>query len=246
MSENIRYERLSDSVTAAQDERGLILTSDACLLAAFVSKNAKNRICELGAGSGVISLMLLERTKIRSSVCLDVPADMCRIAAENAESNGCADKMTAVCSDVLDYKTDRLFDAVVCNPPYFKSGDGKKNARKEDELCRHETTAGIDDFALCASRILKDGGAAYFCYTPGRAADLYVALRSAGLEPKTELYVYPTVKHKPSLLLVGAKKGAKSGLTCCKPLFLYKNGPGEELTEEYIKIKESMSIEILK
>ncbi len=246
MSENIKYERLSNEITAAQDQRGLILTTDACLLAAFVNKNAKNRICELGAGSGVITLMLLQHGKIRCADCVDFQADMCDVAYDNAVKNGFSDKMRPVHADVLDYKTDKLYDAVVCNPPYFKSGDGKKNLSKQDELCRHETSAGIEDFARCASRILKDGGTAYFCYNPQRAVDLYAALRSAGLEPKTEIYVYPTPKHRPSLLLVSAKKGAASGLVTYRPLFIYENTPGGKPGEDYAKIKESMSIDILK
>ena len=246
MSDHIKYEHLSDELTAAQDNRGLILTTDACLLAAFVGKNAKNRICELGAGSGVITLLLLQYGKIRSADCVDVQSEMINIAKDNAEKNGLADRMRPVCADVLDYRADKPYDAVVCNPPYFKSGDGRKNLSKQDELCRHETSAGIIDFALCASRILKDGGQAYFCYTPQRAADLYSALRSAGLEPKTEIYVYPTAKHRPSLMLVSAKKGAKSGLVSYRPLFIYKDTPGKDVTEDYMKIKESMSIDILK
>ena len=136
MKDDIKYEKLSDSVTAAQDGRGLLLTSDACLLAAFVARNAKNRICELGAGSGVISLMLLLNKKIRSSLCVDVQEEMCRIANENAENNGFADKMTVFCADVLDFKIDRPFDAVVSNPPYFKADDGKPNVSPLDRLCR--------------------------------------------------------------------------------------------------------------
>ena len=246
MNDSIKYESLSDAVTAAQDDRGLILTTDACLLSAFVSKNAKNRICELGAGSGVISLMLLANKKIKSSLCVDVQEHMCRMANENASENGYTDKMTAVCADVLDFNVERPFDAVVSNPPYFKSDDGKPNLSPIDKLCRHETTAGIEDFALCASRILKDGGAAYFCYTPGRIADLYSALRTAALEPKSEIYVYPTPCHKPSLVLVMAKKGAKSGLVTHRPLFIYKDAPGGEYSSDYKTVKESMSTDILK
>ena len=246
MNGDIKFENLSGTVTAAQDNRGLILTTDACLLTALVSKNAKNKICELGAGSGVISLMLLSGKKIKSSLCVDVQEDMCRLANENATRNGYADKMAAVCADVLDFCADRPFDAVVSNPPYFKSDDGKPNLSPLDKLCRHETTAGIEDFARCASRILKDGGAAYFCYTPGRIADLYFALRASGIEPKSEIYVYPTPSHKPSLVLVTAKKGAKSGLITHRPLFIYKDAPGKEYSDDYINIKESMSVDILK
>ena len=242
--DKIKYEKIAENVSIAQDGRGLLLTTDACLLSAFVSKNAKQNICELGAGSGIISAMLLLGKKIRSSFCVDFQRQICDIAINNADTNGLSDKMTVVCADVLEYKTDRKFDAVVSNPPYFKAGDGRKNEREQDRLSRHESTAKIDDFAACASRILKDGGIAYFCYTPQRLSELICALSNAGLEPKKLITVYPTVFHKPSLVLVSAKKGAEPGIECTRPLIIYKDKAGGEFTEDYLKIKTENRINI--
>ena len=232
---NIIYEDIADSVSIAQDRRGLLLTTDACLLSAFVNRNSKQDICELGAGSGIISAMLLQSGKIRSSVCVDFQPDLCVIARNNAKLlNG---KMTVVCSDVIEYKTNVKFDAVVSNPPYFRSGDGRINEREQDRLSRHESTATIADFASCASKILKDGGIAYFCYTPQRLSELLCALSAAGLEPKKLITVYPTKDHKPSLVLVSAKKGALPGMETARPLIVYKSRPGGEYSDDFIKIK---------
>jgi len=241
---NIRYEEIADGVNIAQDSRGLLLTTDACLLSAFVSKNAKQTVCELGSGSGIISAMLLLCGKIRSSVCVDFQPDVCALAEKNAENNGLTDKMTVVNADVLNYKTEKKFDTVISNPPYFKASDGRKNEREQDRLSRHESTATISDFAKCASSILKDGGVAYFCYTPARLSELLCAMSSSGLEPKTLVTVYPTMKHKPSLVLVSAKKGAQGGIVCERPLFIYKDKAGGEYTDDYIRIKKENRIKL--
>ena len=235
---DVKYEQISDGVKIAQDSRGLLLTTDACLLSAFVNRNAKQTVCELGAGSGIISAMLLLSKKIKSSVCVDFQPDICALAEENAKRNGLSDRMTVVCADVNVYDSDKRFDTVVSNPPYFKAEDGKKNESEQNRLTRHETTAAITDFAKCASRILKDGGNAYFCYTPQRLSELLCALSSSGLEPKTLVTVYPTMKHKPSLVLVSAKKGAQGGIVCERPLFIYKDKAGGEYTDDYLRIKK--------
>ena len=241
---DIRYENIADNVSIAEDRRGLILTTDACLLSAFVSKNAKQSACELGAGSGIISAMLLQSGKIGSSVCVDFQRDMCALAKKNAAENGLSGKMSVVCADVLEYKSEKKFDMVLSNPPYFKSGDGKKNVSEKDRLCRHESTATVKDFAKCAARILKDGGLAYFCYTPQRLSELLSALSNSGLEPKKLITVYPTVSHKPSLVLVSAKKGAGGGIEFCRPLVIYKNEAGKEYSDDYIKIKTENRIKL--
>lgn len=235
--DNIKYENIADNISIAEDSRGLLLTTDACLLSAFVSRNAKQKICELGAGSGIISAMLLQSKKIGSSVCVDFQAKLCEIARKNIQTNGLASGMTVICADVLNYNTDKRFDAVVSNPPYFKAKDGKINEREQDRLSRHESTATITDFAGCASRVLKDGGIAYFCFTPCRLPEILCALSSAGLEPKKLITVYPTKDHKPSLVLVSAKKGAEPGIEFTRPLIIYKDKAGGEYTQDYIKIK---------
>ena len=239
---NIKYESITENINVAQDNRGLLLTTDACLLSAFVNRNAKQKICELGAGSGIISLLLLSENKIKSSVCVDFQSELCRLAEKNAEKANLKDRMTVVCSDVKDYIPDVRFDAVVSNPPYFKAEDGKKNEREQDRLSRHESTATIYDFAACADRILKDGGTAYFCYTPQRLSELLCALSGAGIEPKKLITVYPTAKHKPSLVLVSAKKGADKGIELTRPLIIYKDKPGGDYTEDYINIKKENRI----
>lgn len=240
---DIKFEELAEGIRAAQDSRGLLLTTDACLLTAFVSGPAGQSVCELGSGSGIISEMLLLAGKIGSSVCVDVQPEARVLAENNAESCGLSDRMTAVCCDVLDFRPERKFDTVVSNPPYFTAKDGRKNKTEQDKLTRHESTATVRDFAACASRILKDGGNAYFCYTPQRLSELLCALSDAGLEPKTLITVYPTVGHRPSLVLVSAKKGAKKGMVCGRPLIIFKNKPGGEYTEEYLRIEKENRIE---
>lgn len=240
--DTIKYESIAENVNIAQDSRGLLLTTDACLLTAFVSKNAKQNIAELGAGSAIISAMLLLSKKINSSVCIDFQPEICKIAEQNVIENGLKDKINVVCSDVLDFNTDKKFDAVVSNPPYFKAGDGRINEREQDRLSRHESTATIFDFASCASRVLKDGGTAYFCYTPDRLPELLCALSCCGIEPKKIITVYPTVNHKPSLVLVSAKKGAKSGAELCRPLIIYNEN--KEYTQDYLRIKRDNRIEL--
>ena len=239
-----KYENISDRIRIAEDPRGLILTTDACLLAAFVGRNSKQRICELGAGSGIISAMLIDEKKIMDSVCVDNNSEICDVALKNARENGIYDRMKTVCADVTDFVYHRKFDAVVSNPPYFRSNDGKENSRKEDKFTRHETTAGINEFALCAGRILKDGGIAYFCYTPMRLPELICALHLAGLETKNIITVYPTIRHRPSLVLVSAKKGASAGAVMHRPLIIFKDKPGGEYTDDFLYIKQNNRIEL--
>ncbi len=63
-----------------------------------------------------------------------------------------------------------------------------------------------------------------------RLADVIVELRLNGLEPKVLRVVYPKSTKEPNLVLIEAKKGAKSGIKVLSPLILM-NEDGTETDE---------------
>lgn len=226
-------------IVLQQEKNGLKYGTDAYLLHAFMPKSSKASVCEGGCGSGIISLLLLKNGKCLNTLCIDVQDSSCEIAKNNALANGLGDRMTVICTDVLDYKPEREFDAFVCNPPYMKENSGKANAYTEKYIARHETTADIGGFAACAYRTIKDGAGAYFVYRPDRCADIIYALKQNRLEPKVLTFVHATVEHEPCLMLIKAKKNAQSGMIVTKPLIIYDDKTGGEYSRDMKYIYEN-------
>ena len=226
-------------IVLKQEEHGLKYGTDAYLLHAFMPRASKFSVCEGGCGSGIISLLLLKNGKCARAFCIDVQESSCEIAKNNALVNKVQDRMTVLCTDVLDYKPEREFDAFVCNPPYMKENSGKNNVHTEKYIARHETTADIGGFAACAYRALKDGACAYFVYRPDRCADIICALKQNKLEPKVLTFVHATVEHEPCLMLIKAKKNAQSGMILTKPLIIYEGSVGGEYSSDMKYIYEN-------
>lgn len=239
-----RPDNVFDGLDAYQNPDGLSLTTDSYLLSAFVPKNAAKSVCELCAGTGIISLILLKKGKCSGALCVDFQSGLCELAAKNARLNGLEDKMKVVCADVNDFSPEGKFDRVVCNPPYLKENTGKRAEHSERFFSLHETTADITDICKSASRALKFGGEAFFCYAPERTADLYCAMREAGIEPKAQLFIYPTVNSKPSLLLVRGIKGGKSGVCTFPAVFIYSDD-GVSFTSRMESIYKNNSFEMI-
>ena len=124
------------------------------------------------------------------------------------------------------------------NPPYMRENSGFASPHKEKQTARHETEGGIAEFAAAAGKILKYGGLFYVVYRPDRMADLIFALKSNNLEPKRLTFIHKDTDTPPSLLLISAKLGGKSGMMVDAPVYIYKKGTNE-YTEEYSKIYES-------
>ena len=91
------------------------------------------------------------------------------------------------------------------------------------------------------ARMLKFGGALAAVYRPDRLTDLICAMREAKLEPKRMTLVYADASSEPSMALVEAKKGGKSGLFVTRPLIIYENEAHKSYSPDMEYIMENGS-----
>jgi release factor glutamine methyltransferase len=81
------------------------------------------RFCEIGAGSGCISVSILHETPMARAVALDVSEKALQIARRNAEKHKVDERLELKISDVFDVLSDERFDLIVSNPPYIPIED---------------------------------------------------------------------------------------------------------------------------
>ena len=209
---------VNDGIELIQNPAGLTFGTDALLLAAFVKRNPRAIAAEFGSGSGIITMLLAKRNKLKQIYALEVQPDYADLTRRNFLHNGLDGKAEAVLCDVRSF--DRECDVIFTNPPYMKTESGKRNEDDGKFAARHEVNGDITDFCRAASKNLKYGGDFYAVYRPDRMMDLLAAMREAGIEPKRLCLVHPDANHKPCLLLVSGKKGGKAGCDMMRPLFL--------------------------
>jgi len=230
IKEGERLVEVNRNIKLIQNPQGLLYGTDAYMLAAFMKSRPKELACELGAGSGVISLLALSGEKFRSCLCVEIQecfADLCK---RNAELNGFSDKIEVLCSDVRDVNKSEhagKYGVVFTNPPYMQSGNGKRNETDEKYIARHEVFGGICDFIKCASMLLSFGGYFYCVVRCDRLADVFCNMRESGIEPKRLMFVHANENSEPSVALVEGIRGGKMSLTVEKPLFLADSRSGE-------------------
>ncbi len=243
--ENERINEINESLRLIEKKDSLTFGTDAYLLSAILPKRQKHIGVELGCGSGVISLLALTKKKCQAVYGIEVQEDIATVARRNAELNNLSDSFTVINKDLRNVKIEDIskeVDFVFSNPPYMKLTSGKLNESSFKNISRHEVCGEIQDFCKCASLLLKHGGCVYFVYRPDRMVDLLSAMRNSGLEPKRITFIHANTNTPPSIFLVQGKKGAKSGLTIDKPIYIYKNN-STEYTEDFAKIYESCGME---
>lgn len=90
----------------------------------ILQKRENPRFCEVGIGSGCISVSILHEEKDASAIGLDISEKALRIAKKNAEKSGVSDRLEFRISDVFgNLDGGEKFDLIVSNPPYVPGVD---------------------------------------------------------------------------------------------------------------------------
>lgn len=250
LSPDERIDVVNEGIRLIQSKKGLTFGTDAYLLAAYVRSHPNARAVDLGSGTGIVSLLMLAKGKVRDVTAMEIQPAFSDLIARNAALNGFADRLHPLLADVRDVKACDLgfeADLVVSNPPYMRCDSGKRNEAEEKYVARHEVCGGIGDFCRAAGRLLKHGGHFVCVFRPDRLTELFAAMHDARLEAKRLTFVHADENSEPCALLVDAVKGGAPSLRVTPPLFLYlpckDRKEARAMTPEAQKIYDTCSFE---
>ena len=210
--------------------------TDAVLLSNFASGKKVKKHCDLGAGCGIISMLLIKNGVTESSVGIEISEEAVSLAKETAEEFA-KDRFIPINADIKNLKgviPFGEFELVTCNPPYKAEGAGIKSTGDRDAVARHETMCNLEDVISSASHLLKSSGRLCICQRPERLSDIICLMRQYKLEAKRIRTVAKKAGEEPWLVLVEGRRDAKSGIRILPTLFVYDEQGN--LSEEMLKI----------
>ena len=174
-----QLDTVNEQLRLIRRKSGLTFGTDAYLLAAFVRSQPRERAVDLGSGTGILSLLLCARNKVRSVIAAEIQPAFAELTERNAALNGMADRIRVFAGDVRTLglrDTDGEVGLVLSNPPYLRAGSGRSNRETEKEIARHEVAGGITDFCAAAGRVLRTGGKFCVVWKPERLRELFSAM----------------------------------------------------------------------
>jgi tRNA1Val (adenine37-N6)-methyltransferase len=219
---------LEGSITLIQPRHGYRFSLEAILLGRFARAGTRERVLELGAGCGVVSIMIAALYRPREVVAVELQPSMVEMISRNAVINE-LQSVHGVCADLKSKKIDGIaassFDLVVANPPYLAAATGRESPDHGRRIARGETSAMLEDFVAAARRYARRGGRVAFVFTARRSAELISTMRSMQLEPKRVRFVHPRIAMPASVILIEARVGGGIEVAIEPPLILYER-PG--------------------
>ncbi len=154
--------------SVAHDRSSMKVGTDAVVLGAWVDCQDANNILDIGTGSGVIALMLAQRTGAETKIdAVDVEPDDCDQANENILNSPWPNKVKVYCNDICMLSSEGCYDLIVSNPPYFQNSMLPPSDKRK--VSRHTQSLTHEELLLSAKRLLNSTGrlAIILPYTEG-------------------------------------------------------------------------------
>lgn len=233
-----RVDDLQNGYFVIQDPKKFCFGMDAVLLSGFARVKKGETALDMGTGTGIIPILLSQRTEGKHFTGLEIQAECAEMADRSVKYNCLEDRIQIVEGDIKEAAGifgAASFDVVTCNPPYMIGQHGLTNPHLPKAIARHEILCTFDDVASQAARVLKDRGRFYLVHRPFRLVELMAALTKYKLEPKRMQLVYPFIDKEPNMVLIEACKGGNSRIRVERPLVVYER-PGvytEDVLELY-------------
>lgn len=131
--------------------------TDGAMLGAWTNVFTAQSILDVGCGSGLVSLMLAQRSAAKI-LAVDIDAGAVEQSAVNFIGSPWSDRLQARHVSVQDLcrEAESAFDLVVCNPPFFSNS--LKNPDQRRALARHSDTLSLSELVDCSSSLLSPVG----------------------------------------------------------------------------------------
>ena len=152
--------------TIFQDKAAFKVTTDACILGAYVNSLNPGFICDIGTGTGVIALMLAQRFTDAKIDAVEIDNLSAKQAQENVDSSPWTSRISVINENIQDFSDNakRKYSLLVCNPPYYE--DFLKSKDQRNNLTKHNIKISIKDLARSINDLLIDHGQFYTILPP--------------------------------------------------------------------------------
>lgn len=237
------------------------------------SFKASQSLLDVGCGCGILGLLLARDFNCALS-CIDIQPQNCELAQINAGANDikasiiCADffkdwesgnsagnsvgnfKENSVGNSAGNFRIpsqscqrNQSFERIICNPPFYDFGGENKNAHKNTS--RNASSFDISAFASKCSKLLAPKGELVLCYDARLVDRLLQALLEAGLKPIKLAFLHSKPSKPANVVLVVAKKGAKSPLCVFGSLFACnESGTHSDFAKEIFIKADLISVDL--
>lgn len=188
--------------TVYHDKCAMKVGTDAVLIGAWTDISDAANILDVGTGTGIIALMLAQRSEDSIPIdAIDIDKDAIIQAGENIKNspfyriNCYHNSFQQYCANI-----NHQYDLIVSNPPYFSESLCSPDQKRT--IARHTQSLKLEEFFQIASQLLSKKGRISIIFPYTEKNTLLRLARETSLYPSRITDVHPTPSSKPIRVLI--------------------------------------------
>ncbi|PIE48486.1 MAG: tRNA (adenine-N(6)-)-methyltransferase [Flavobacteriales bacterium] len=128
-----------------QADVSMKIGTDAMVLGAWAPVNDAETILDIGTGTGILALMLAQRSDAFTIDAVEIDAKTFERAVENFEHSPWADRLFCYHASIQEFadEIDETYDFIISNPPYFEinqtTGINPRTTARQTHHLNHST-----------------------------------------------------------------------------------------------------------
>lgn len=149
--------------TIQQDKTAMKIGTDGVLLGAWVGLESNPfSILDIGAGTGIIALMLAQKSNAELIDAIELNTDAYEQTVANFEESSWGDRLFCYHASLQEFaeEIDDTYDLIISNPPFYTST--YKELEKDRAMARHTETLTYSDLLQRVSKLLSKNGSCAF------------------------------------------------------------------------------------
>lgn len=173
-----------------QGQSGMKVTTEGCILGAWASAMDPQRILDIGAGTGLLALMMAQKHPQATIDAVELEPHAAAEAKANFANSPWASRLSLHAISIQEYGqvSAGKYDLIVCNPPFFGHAHRSQDTRKAQAT--HRDQLSIPDLVDALLRLLHPTGEAFVLYPLSESQEAQRLIEGSPLAVVGELLIY--------------------------------------------------------
>ncbi len=225
----------------SQDKCAMKIGTDGVLLGAWSSlKKNPFSILDIGAGTGILSLMLAQRSEAELIDAIEIDANTYEQCVENFEQSPWGDRLFCYHASLEEFteEIEDKYDLIICNPPFYS--EDFKTDNKQRDLARFQDAMPFEHLLKSVSQLLSPLGS-FNVVIPFKEEAYFTELASSlNLFPNRTLHI----KGNPDALIKRSLIEFSFQNTDSETSELIIERQRHEYTEDYINLTKDFYLKM--
>ena len=140
----------------SQEVSSMKVGTDSVILGAWTPAYQPQRILDIGAGTGILSLMMAQRFPQALIHSIEIDAETAQECKQNITSSPWKGRITVFQTDIRDFSASNSYDLILSNPPFFSEDTHSPNQKRS--LARASHSLPFAQLLNCVNKFLSPKG----------------------------------------------------------------------------------------